>query len=77
VVVIAGKGHETEQVLPDGAGGTIRTHFDDREVARTILEERRPKAPGPVAEVKPRRSLGGRAPGPGGGRPKRSHKHGR
>ena len=37
VVVIAGKGHETEQILPDGAGGTIRTHFDDREVARTIL----------------------------------------
>lgn len=40
VVVIAGKGHETEQILPDGQGGTIRTHFDDREVARTILLER-------------------------------------
>jgi UDP-N-acetylmuramyl-tripeptide synthetase len=40
VVVIAGKGHETEQILPDGQGGTIRTHFDDCEVARTILLER-------------------------------------
>lgn len=40
VIVIAGKGHETEQILPDGLGGTIRTHFDDREVARTILVER-------------------------------------
>lgn len=39
VVVIAGKGHETEQVLPDGKGGTIRTHFDDREVARTVLSD--------------------------------------
>jgi UDP-N-acetylmuramoyl-L-alanyl-D-glutamate--2,6-diaminopimelate ligase len=39
VVVIAGKGHETEQVLPDGKGGTIRTHFDDREVARSMLAE--------------------------------------
>jgi UDP-N-acetylmuramoyl-L-alanyl-D-glutamate--2,6-diaminopimelate ligase len=57
VVVIAGKGHETEQILPDGAGGTIRTHFDDREVARGILAERRPVKK-PVAEVKPRR--GGR-----------------
>ncbi len=39
VVVIAGKGHETEQVLPDGKGGTIRTHFDDREVARGVLTD--------------------------------------
>jgi len=42
VVVIAGKGHETEQILPDGSGGTIRLHFDDREIARTILAELRP-----------------------------------
>lgn len=41
VVLIAGKGHETEQILPDGNGGTIRTHFDDREVARAALRERR------------------------------------
>jgi UDP-N-acetylmuramoyl-L-alanyl-D-glutamate--2,6-diaminopimelate ligase len=37
VIVIAGKGHEIEQILPDGKGGTIRTHFDDREVARDAL----------------------------------------
>lgn len=37
VIVIAGKGHETEQIISDGQGGTIKTHFDDREVARTIL----------------------------------------
>lgn len=41
VIVIAGKGHETEQILPDGRGGTIKTHFDDREVARAALEVRR------------------------------------
>ena len=37
--------HETEQVLPDGTGGTIRCHFDDREVARTVLAEHRAPAP--------------------------------
>jgi len=42
VVVIAGKGHETEQILPDGKGGTVRTHFDDREVARDALGVRAP-----------------------------------
>lgn len=40
VVILAGKGHETEQVLPDGKGGTVRVHFDDREVARAALEAR-------------------------------------
>lgn len=44
VVVIAGKGHETEQILPDGSGGTIKVHFDDREVARTLLDELLPPA---------------------------------
>jgi UDP-N-acetylmuramoyl-L-alanyl-D-glutamate--2,6-diaminopimelate ligase len=78
VIVIAGKGHETEQILPDGAGGTIRTHFDDREVARTILEERRPPIERPTTEIKPRRPGGARVTGPGGIRtPRRSHKHGR
>jgi UDP-N-acetylmuramoyl-L-alanyl-D-glutamate--2,6-diaminopimelate ligase len=80
VVVIAGKGHETEQILPDGAGGTVRTHFDDREVARTILEERRPAVERPVAEVKTRRpgAGGARVTGGSGTRtPRRSHKHGR
>ncbi|MFO0830898.1 MAG: UDP-N-acetylmuramoyl-L-alanyl-D-glutamate--2,6-diaminopimelate ligase [Phycisphaerales bacterium] len=43
VVIIAGKGHETEQIQPDGSGGTIRTHFDDREVARTVLEDLFPR----------------------------------
>jgi UDP-N-acetylmuramoyl-L-alanyl-D-glutamate--2,6-diaminopimelate ligase len=34
VVVLAGKGHETYQVLKDG-----RIHFDDREVARQVLRQ--------------------------------------
>jgi UDP-N-acetylmuramoyl-L-alanyl-D-glutamate--2,6-diaminopimelate ligase len=41
LVLIAGKGHETEQIMPDGKGGTVRHHFDDREVARAALAERR------------------------------------
>lgn len=41
LVLIAGKGHETEQIMPDGKGGTIKYHFDDREVAREALRPRR------------------------------------
>ncbi|MBX3390343.1 MAG: UDP-N-acetylmuramoyl-L-alanyl-D-glutamate--2,6-diaminopimelate ligase [Phycisphaeraceae bacterium] len=41
IVVIAGKGHETDQILPDGRGGTETHHFDDREVAREAIAERR------------------------------------
>lgn len=55
VVLIAGKGHETEQILPDGAGGTFTQHFDDREVARSALADRfgaRPEAsPGRAVPV--------------------------
>jgi len=36
VVLIAGKGHETYQVV-----GSAREHFDDREVAREVLATRR------------------------------------
>ncbi len=55
VVILAGKGHETEQVLADGAGGTVRVHFDDREVARAALEGRaRPATPrGTGSRVRP------------------------
>jgi UDP-N-acetylmuramoyl-L-alanyl-D-glutamate--2,6-diaminopimelate ligase len=45
VVVIAGKGHEREQIISNGSGGTISVHFDDREVARTILAQRRASTP--------------------------------
>jgi UDP-N-acetylmuramoyl-L-alanyl-D-glutamate--2,6-diaminopimelate ligase len=40
VVLIAGKGHEAEQILPDGAGGVRRVPFDDREHARAALAMR-------------------------------------
>lgn len=42
VVVIAGKGHETCQILPDPsrAGATVTRDFDDREVARKALRAR-------------------------------------
>jgi UDP-N-acetylmuramyl tripeptide synthase len=36
VVLLAGKGHETYQILPAG-----KIHFDDREVAREALMERK------------------------------------
>jgi UDP-N-acetylmuramoyl-L-alanyl-D-glutamate--2,6-diaminopimelate ligase len=39
-IIIAGKGHEDYQILPDGRGGTVKRHFDDREVARAALRER-------------------------------------
>lgn len=43
IVVIAGKGHETDQILPDGQGGVVRHHFDDREVAREAIAALRAK----------------------------------
>lgn len=41
IIVIAGKGHETEQVSVDAQGRTLSRHFDDREVARQALAVRR------------------------------------
>lgn len=41
VVLIAGKGHETDQVAADETGRLCRTPFDDREVARAALRSRR------------------------------------
>lgn len=40
VILIAGKGHETEQIVPDAMGGTRTIHFDDREHAANALRER-------------------------------------
>ncbi len=37
VVLIAGKGHEDYQLLPDGEGGIKRIDFDDRVVVREAL----------------------------------------
>lgn len=47
VVVIAGKGHETEQIMPDGRGGTTAHHFDDRHAAAEALALRRGPARNP------------------------------
>lgn len=40
VVVIAGKGHEREQILPDGQGSVYKIHFDDAEEAERALAHR-------------------------------------
>ena len=40
-VLIAGKGHEDYQILPDGHGGTVRRDFDDRHVAALAVRRRR------------------------------------
>jgi hypothetical protein len=79
VIVIAGKGHETEQVLSNGAGGLDRTHFDDREIARAILAERRVSSGSSVTkggsiESKPSRRV---APGSSAGVPRSSPARGR
>ncbi|MEZ6241942.1 MAG: UDP-N-acetylmuramoyl-L-alanyl-D-glutamate--2,6-diaminopimelate ligase [Phycisphaerales bacterium] len=44
VIVLAGKGHETEQELPSAEGGVVRIAFDDREVARRALAMRRARS---------------------------------
>ncbi len=41
ILLIAGKGHETYQIVSDGNRGTVSHHFDDREVARAALAQRR------------------------------------
>ena len=40
VIVIAGKGHETEQVSAGPDGTLVKRHFDDREVAKAALASR-------------------------------------
>lgn len=40
VIIIAGKGHETDQITRADDGTLNRNHFDDREVARAALKER-------------------------------------
>jgi UDP-N-acetylmuramoyl-L-alanyl-D-glutamate--2,6-diaminopimelate ligase len=40
VLLLAGKGHEDYQILPDGKGGTRKVHFDDREQAIAFLRAR-------------------------------------
>jgi len=59
VVLIAGKGHETYQILPDGKGGTITQHFDDREEAREALAAARGEAQGKVVGAKAGRARSG------------------
>lgn len=55
IVLIAGKGHEDYQILPDGRGGTVTRHFDDREVARAALHKRFAHARGAPEVVAGRR----------------------
>ncbi|MCC6969928.1 MAG: UDP-N-acetylmuramoyl-L-alanyl-D-glutamate--2,6-diaminopimelate ligase [Phycisphaerales bacterium] len=40
IIVIAGKGHETEQITLGANRELVKHHFDDREVAREALEAR-------------------------------------
>ncbi len=47
VVVIAGKGHEREQILADSSGNTRTIPFDDHEIARQALHARSTTAPNP------------------------------
>ena len=53
IVLIAGKGHETEQLLPDGRGGVRTTQFDDREAAREALASREGVRVPPARRVVP------------------------
>jgi hypothetical protein len=40
MVLIAGKGHEEYQIVPDGKGSTIKKDFSDRQEARKALSAR-------------------------------------
>ncbi len=53
LVLIAGKGHEDHQILPDGRGGVVRRHFDDREVAADALRRRTASADHEHARARP------------------------
>jgi UDP-N-acetylmuramoyl-L-alanyl-D-glutamate--2,6-diaminopimelate ligase len=39
LLIIAGKGHEDNQIVADGMGGSVKLPFDDREHARAALAE--------------------------------------
>lgn len=41
VVIIAGKGHEEQQIFADGKGGYRKVHFSDVETAREALKARK------------------------------------
>ncbi len=51
VVLIAGKGHETYQITPDGKGGTVTRQFDDREIAGVTLRRRNIQARDPAGLI--------------------------
>ncbi|MFZ4572887.1 MAG: UDP-N-acetylmuramoyl-L-alanyl-D-glutamate--2,6-diaminopimelate ligase [Phycisphaerales bacterium] len=40
VIVLAGKGHETSQILSDGKGGLVSIEFDEAGIARRCLADR-------------------------------------
>lgn len=59
VIVIAGKGHEHEQVIPDGKGGARSIPFDEHRIVRDALRAR--KAGARPADTTPRAVNGGAA----------------
>ncbi len=58
IVLIAGKGHEDYQILPDGRGGTLKRHFDDRLHARAALAAFPPPAHHRPAHAAPEHGAG-------------------
>jgi UDP-N-acetylmuramoyl-L-alanyl-D-glutamate--2,6-diaminopimelate ligase len=67
VLIIAGKGHEDYQIMPDpsAAGGAVKRHFDDHAAARAALGARgiaaQPRAGRFLPRPLPMVSAGGRA----------------